>query len=138
MFLAVVESSPSLTSACRMACVIFKSDELFDWSPDVWVSPERSRSFVAVLSGFVLSSALKAATLSALRQAKTSKVRFIGSFTFIGYYFEGVPCRGLIATDTANGSIYFSVTLITDLAKLVTFCYACFFDQALDYNYRPS
>jgi hypothetical protein len=67
-----------------MACVMFKSAELFDWSPDVLVSPERSRSFAAVLSGFVFSSpAANAATLSALRQAKTSKVRFMGSFTFM-------------------------------------------------------
>jgi hypothetical protein len=84
MFFAVIESSLSFISACRIACVIFKSADLFDWSPDVWVSPERSRSFVAVLSGFVFSSpAANAATLSALRQAKTSKLRFMVSFTFM-------------------------------------------------------
>jgi hypothetical protein len=62
--------------------VIFKSAELFDWSPDVLVSPERSRSFVAVLSGFAFSlSAANAARLNALREAKASKVRFMGSFS---------------------------------------------------------
>ena len=81
MFFAVVESSLSFISACRIACVIFKSAELFDWSPDVWVSPERSRSFVAVLSGFVFSlSAANAARLTALRQAKASISSFHGSF----------------------------------------------------------
>src|SRR5712675_2666275 len=81
MFFAVIESSLSFISACRIACVIFKSAGLFDWSPDVWVSPERSRSFVAVLSGFVFSlSAANAARLSALRQANASKVRFMGPF----------------------------------------------------------
>jgi hypothetical protein len=81
MFFAVIESSLSFISACRIACVIFRSAELFDWSPDVSVSPERSRSFVAVLSGLVFSlSAAKAARLTALRQAKASKVRFIGPF----------------------------------------------------------
>jgi hypothetical protein len=68
MFFAVVESSPSFISACRIACVIFKSAELFDCSPEVCVSPERSRSFFAVLSGFTcLSSAANAARLNALR-----------------------------------------------------------------------
>jgi hypothetical protein len=62
--------------------VIFKSAGLFDWSPDVWVSPERSRSFVAVLSGLVLSSAAIAAMLTALRQAKASKSRFICFLSF--------------------------------------------------------
>src|SRR5207248_4833091 len=76
MFFAVVESSPSFISARRIACVIFKSAELFDWSPDVLVSPERSRSFVAVLSGSVAN----AAKLSALRQANANKVRFMGPF----------------------------------------------------------
>src|SRR6187200_3568510 len=81
MFFAVVESSPSFISACRIVCVVFKSAELFDWSPEVLVSPERSRSFVAVLSGFVFSlSAANAARLSALRQVNASKVRFMGPF----------------------------------------------------------
>jgi hypothetical protein len=40
-----------------MACVVFKSAELFDWSPDVLVSPERSRWFLSVLSAFTFSSA---------------------------------------------------------------------------------
>src|SRR2546427_11139276 len=84
MFFAVVESSLSFISACRIAWVIFKSAGLFDWSPDVWVSPERSRSFVAVLSGLVLSSAAIAAMLTALRQAKASKVRFMGPFVRLG------------------------------------------------------
>src|SRR4029453_15137091 len=83
MFFAVVESSLSFISACRMALVIFKSAGLFDWSPDVWVSPDRSRSFVAVLSGLVLSSAASAARLTALRKAKASKVRFMGSFVWV-------------------------------------------------------
>src|SRR6266481_4307426 len=92
MFFAVVESSLSFISACRMACVIFKSAGLFDWSPDVWVSPERSRSFVAVLSGFVFSlSAAKAARLTALRQVKASIVRFIGSLVWF--------CGGVGTTD---------------------------------------
>src|SRR5439155_12199362 len=82
MFFAVVESSRSFNSARRIACVVFKSAELFDWSPDVLVSPERSRSFVAVLSGFAFSlSAAIAARLNALREAKASKVRFMGSFS---------------------------------------------------------
>src|SRR5205823_10953349 len=81
MFFAVIESWSSFISACRMACVMFKSAELFDWSPDVLVSPERSRSFVAVLSGFAFSlSAANAAKLSALRQANANKVRFMGPF----------------------------------------------------------
>src|SRR4029077_7047090 len=81
IFFAVVESSLSFISACRIAWVIFKSAGLFDWSPDVWVSLERSRSFTAVLSDFVSSlSAANAARLTALRHAKASIVRFIGSF----------------------------------------------------------
>src|SRR4030095_732699 len=92
MFFAVIESSLSFISACRIACVIFKSAGLFDWSPDVWVSPERSRSFVAVLSGFAFSlSAANAARLSALRQAKVSKVRFMGPFVRV--------CGGVSTTD---------------------------------------
>src|SRR5947207_6284244 len=80
-FFAVVESSRSFNSARRRACVTFNSAELFDWSPDVLVSPERSRSFVAVLSGFAFSSsAANAAKLSALRQANANKVRFMGPF----------------------------------------------------------
>src|SRR2546423_6306065 len=81
MFFAVVESSRSFISARRIACVIFKSAELFDWSPDVLVPPDRSRCFVAVLSGFAFSfSAANAARLSALRQATVSKVRFMDPF----------------------------------------------------------
>src|SRR5437762_11894229 len=81
IFFAVVDSSRSFISACRIACVIFKSAELFDWSPDVLVSPERSRSFVAVLSGFAFSSsAANAAKLSALRQANANNVRFMCPF----------------------------------------------------------
>src|SRR4030095_8128212 len=92
MFFAVIESSLSFISACRIACVIFRSAELFDWSPDVSVSPERSRSFVAVLSGLVFSlSAAKPARLTALRQAKASKVRFIGPFVLV--------CGGVPTTD---------------------------------------
>src|SRR6478752_4651736 len=88
MFFAVVESSPSFISARRIACVIFKSAELFDWSPDVFVSPERSRPFVAVLSGSAFSlSAANAARLSALRQANASKVRFMGLFVRV---YKGV------------------------------------------------
>jgi hypothetical protein len=78
MFFAAIESSWSFISARRIACVIFKSAELFDWSPDVLVSPERSRSFVAVLSGFVFSlSSATTARLNALRQVNASKVRFM-------------------------------------------------------------
>jgi len=80
MFFAVVESSLSFISACRIACVIFKSAGLFDWSPDVLVSPERSRSFVAVLSGCAFSSPANAARLNALRQAKATKVPFMDPF----------------------------------------------------------
>src|SRR5437762_7052344 len=81
IFFAVVESSRSFISARRIDCVTFKSAELFDWSPDVLVSAERSRSFVAVLSGFAFSlSAANAAKLSALRQATANKVRFMGPF----------------------------------------------------------
>src|SRR4029434_578831 len=81
MFFAVVESSPSFINARRIARVIFKSAELFDWSPDVLVSPERSRSFVDVLSGFAFSlSAANAAKLSVLRQANANKVRCMGPF----------------------------------------------------------
>src|SRR5437762_9621250 len=92
IFFAVVESSRSFISACRMACVIFKSAELFDWSPDVLVSPERSRSFVAVLSGFSFSlSAANTARLSALRQANASKVCFMGPFVRV--------CGGVVGID---------------------------------------
>src|SRR6476660_1035638 len=92
MFFAVIESSLSFISACRMACVIFKSAALFDWSPDVWVSPERSRWFIAVLSGFVFSlSAAIAVRLTALRQAKASIVLFMGPFVRV--------CGGVATTD---------------------------------------
>src|SRR5438045_6360874 len=100
MFFAVVESSRSFNSARRIACVTFKSAELFDWSPDVLVSPERARSFVAVLLGFAFSlSAANAARQSALTQADASKVRFMGSFV----RDSGVSV--LIATGTPRGFI---------------------------------
>ena len=116
MYVAVVESSLSFISARRIACVIFKSAELFDWSPDVLVSPERSRSFVAVLSGFAFSlSAANAAKLSALRQAMLVKfVSWVLSFEVVGVSV-------LIATGTPKGFIYLAATLITDFANLVSF-----------------
>jgi hypothetical protein len=92
MFFAVVESSLSFISVCRIACVIFKSAGLFDWSPEVWVSPERSRSFVAVLSGWVLSSAAIAAMLTAVKPAKASKVRFMVPFVRLDF-------AGVLVTD---------------------------------------
>src|SRR5947207_14011807 len=81
MFFAVVESSRSFNSARRIACVTFKSAELFDWSPDVFVSPDRSRSVVAVLSGFAFSlSVANASKLSPPRQANANKAGFMGPF----------------------------------------------------------
>src|SRR5439155_3962621 len=116
MFFAVVESSLSFISACLIAWVIFKSAELFDWSPDLWVSPERSRSLVAVLSGFVFSLPANAARLNALRQAKASVIPFMSSFVL----FARVSVL-LIVTSPPTGFIYLAATLIADLANLVSF-----------------
>src|SRR4030095_500466 len=88
---------------------------LFDWSPDVWVSPERSRSFTAVLSGFTFSLPANAARLNALRQVKASIIRFMGPFVLVC-----VPVL-LIATSPPAGFIYLATTLIADLANLVNF-----------------
>src|ERR1700682_3119449 len=78
MFCAVTERLLSFTIARRISAVIFTSSGLFDWSPDVLVSPDRSRSFCAVLStGGVLSSANSLVRQIAPEQAKVSKVRFM-------------------------------------------------------------
>jgi hypothetical protein len=69
--------------------VIFKSEELFDWSPDVAVSPERSRWFKAVLSAFVFSSSAIADRLIMLILAKASEACLMVGVSFIGCLLVG-------------------------------------------------
>ena len=87
-----------------MACVIFKSAELFDWSPDVAVSPERSRWFVAVLSASAFSSAAIADRLIMLKLAKASKACLMVRVSFIGCLLCR-NCRVIIAAAARAGPI---------------------------------
>jgi hypothetical protein len=63
--------------ARRMAAVVLISGELFDWSPEVWVSPERSRVFRPELSAGVELSSAKADTATTERQSMDIVIRFI-------------------------------------------------------------
>src|SRR5438105_10321949 len=83
MFCAVAERLLSFTIARRISAVTFTSSGLFDWSPDVLVSRDRSRSFFAVLStGGVLSSANSLVRQIAPEQVRASKVRLMGIALF--------------------------------------------------------
>src|SRR4030095_5354378 len=81
---------------------------------------ERSRSFIAVLSAFGLSSAAIAARRAALKQAKVSKIRFHGFFWCQRFEPAAVTSDSIRASGlTIPSAKRFRISLVSDSSSSV-------------------